>query len=322
MFTLNLARYRFVFKVTEPILLPEYAGSALRGVFGRSLMQLSGLNRQDVAEKTPLFLYSPYAAVFEPQPSGQTGILSTIKTPPVPYVIKAPSCGRRFWDVGDEFSFEMTVLGEALEHLPIIILAWRRALLRGIGKDSQGQAELIGVYAYNNKQQQELIYSEEKPVVAVHEKKIQTPSFQNSLNVSLTLTTPLRLQRKNKVVDGSSLTADIFLRSIVRRVLLYKQIFNRDTPLNTDFNQLNALADGITSQSNFKRKNWTRYSTRQKQLMELDGVVGEWTLFDVPKELLPYLWIGQFLHVGKNTSFGLGGYNITHQSSTVTSVTA
>lgn len=35
--TWPLARYKFVFKVERPIELPDYAGSAFRGAFGRAL---------------------------------------------------------------------------------------------------------------------------------------------------------------------------------------------------------------------------------------------------------------------------------------------
>ena len=48
----------------------------------------------------------------------------------------------RLYKPDELFHFDMALIGEALEHLAIIILAWRRALLRGIGKH-EGQAELV-----------------------------------------------------------------------------------------------------------------------------------------------------------------------------------
>ncbi|MDV7399370.1 CRISPR system precrRNA processing endoribonuclease RAMP protein Cas6, partial [Arthrospira platensis SPKY1] len=53
---------------------------------------------------------------------------------------------------------------------------------------------------------------------------------------------------------------------------------------------------------------WERYSSRQKQKMKLGGLVGRWQLLQVPAPLLPFVHLGQWLHVGKEGAFGLGKY--------------
>ena len=60
-------------------------------------------------------------------------------------------------------------------------------------------------------------------------------------------------------------------------------------------------------------RDWSRYSGRQKQEMNLGGVTGAWTLRADPAALapfLPWLRLGQWLHLGKNTTMGLGGYRL------------
>ena len=57
-------------------------------------------------------------------------------------------------------------------------------------------------------------------------------------------------------------------------------------------------------------RDWRRYSSRQRQEMVLGGVVGEVALRG---ELAPFaelLAVGQWTHLGKNTSFGLGRYRL------------
>ena len=47
--------------------------------------------------------------------------------------------------------------------------------------------------------------------------------------------------------------------------------------------------------------------------MTLGGVLGTWALHGPPETLAatwPWLWLGQWLHVGKNATFGLGGYTL------------
>ena len=56
---------------------------------------------------------------------------------------------------------------------------------------------------------------------------------------------------------------------------------------------------------------WGRYSQRQQREMKLGGLLGT---LHLAGELAPFsalLHLGQWLHVGKNTSFGLGGYRLS-----------
>jgi CRISPR/Cas system endoribonuclease Cas6 (RAMP superfamily) len=45
--------------------------------------------------------------------------------------------------------------------------------------------------------------------------------------------------------------------------------------------------------------------------MTLGGVVGEWRLSGALDELLPWFWLGQWLHVGTNTTMGMGRYSLS-----------
>ncbi|WP_455251721.1 CRISPR system precrRNA processing endoribonuclease RAMP protein Cas6 [Neisseria sp.] len=56
---------------------------------------------------------------------------------------------------------------------------------------------------------------------------------------------------------------------------------------------------------------WKRHSNRQQRDMTYQGVIGEWAFYDLPAELSALLYIGQWLHIGKETTFRHGGYRIT-----------
>ena len=73
------------------------------------------------------------------------------------------------------------------------------------------------------------------------------------------------------------------------------------------------LAHELTAQRDLRWHDWTRYSSRQQQEMTLGGVLGQWTLngsSETLTTLRPWLWLGQWLHAGKNATFGLGGYTL------------
>lgn len=55
----------------------------------------------------------------------------------------------------------------------------------------------------------------------------------------------------------------------------------------------------------------TRWSSRQQQSMKLGGLLGRLPLPAAGlDQLWPLLWFGQYVHLGKNTSFGLGQYRV------------
>ncbi|MBF0142739.1 MAG: CRISPR system precrRNA processing endoribonuclease RAMP protein Cas6 [Magnetococcales bacterium] len=66
----------------------------------------------------------------------------------------------------------------------------------------------------------------------------------------------------------------------------------------------------IRGRGNLAWRDWTRRSGRQRQLMALGGVVGRWTLSGPLEAFWPFLYLGEWLHVGKNATFGLGGYRL------------
>lgn len=312
---IELARYRFSFRITEAMQLPEYAGSALRGVFGRALMQLSGLQLRDIKEKTPLFLHSPYAEIFEPQANPQAlGILAKLQGTPPLYVVEAPTEGVRFLDKGENLAFSAVLAGQALTHLPLVILAWRRALLMGLGRGHAGRAELIRVEHEQPDGTVACIYSEDKPLVQEHVTLLLPPVVKAAADVHLHFLTPLRLQHNGKVLGTSELTPSLLLRQLVRRMSIYWQMQQTEAVDVAVIARLNALADSVTKdEKRLSFKRWARYSSRQQQLMQMDGVQGHWLLRNVPVQMQQLLWYGQYLHVGKGTAFGLGGYVISQQ---------
>ena len=55
---------------------------------------------------------------------------------------------------------------------------------------------------------------------------------------------------------------------------------------------------------------WTRYSSRQGRQMTWDGFTGLATYEGDLKPFWPYLVFGQWTHVGKGATFGLGKYRL------------
>jgi len=305
---LPIARYRFNFRVTSAIGTQLYAGSALRGAFGHALRQLACVTKAKTCDACPLLQTCPYPRIFSPHeiPREQEKF-TTIQQIPVPYLIEPPPMGSRIYEPGAEFCFNMVLMGSSLTQLPMIIMAWRRAFLRGLGK-TEGKAELTSVVLITQNENR-IVYSEEAPVLVQHKSTLTMPRYTAARDLHLLVSTPLRLQRSKKILGARDIDAGILLRNLIRRVSLLAQ-FQLGAAIAFDVHHYNALADQVKDERRLSWQDWSRYSTRQQQKMDLGGVQGHWLLREVPVELLPFVYLGQWVHVGKETSFGLGGYQI------------
>ena len=303
--TFPAARYRLEFRTEQPIHLPEYAGSALRGAFGHALRRAACVTREPDCSACALYRSCPYPAVFEPPPPLDYA-RRTLSNVSAPFVVEPPPWGERQHSPGAELSFGLVLIGPALVQLPLVLLAWRHALLRGLGPQ-QGTASLQRVF----------VEGETEPVLANPSAKLRPHPQQLMLpvpaatpdSVRLIFETPLRLQREGQVLRPAQLGPRDLLMALWRRTASLVELQLGGT-LDVDFAALNAHASTITGEQQLSWRDWTRHSNRQQQRMVLGGVIGEWTLHGDLAPFWPLLQLGQWLHVGKNVTFGLGRYRI------------
>lgn len=301
-----VARYRFTFEADTPLHLPDYAGSTLRGAFGGALRRVACLTRERDCKPCALYRTCPYPQIFETPPPEQHA-LQKFSQIPNPYVIEPPAWGKRHYLAREKFNFDFVLAGRARQQLPLVILAWQRAFQHGVGK-GDGTATLVLV-EQTDRQDAHPIYSKEQPVIAGHETGAPLPGLDGTKTITLNIETPLRLQANGKPLGPDILKPRDLLVGLVRRIALISE-FHADTPLPLDFAALAKQAETIHDSKNLKWLDWTRYSSRQQQKMSLGGVVGKWQLEGELAPFLPFLYLGQWLHVGKNATFGLGKYQL------------
>jgi hypothetical protein len=269
-------------------------------------------------------------------------------TIPNPYLIEPPPWGSRDYQpagTGEAPSvlvFHMVLVGRARLQLSLIILAWQRALAHRLGS-GEGKAELERVVLEHPDGDDQLVFDAETGLLLEHDATLELrfDPVGGERTLQLQLLTPLRIQQHGHPLGVERLTLREVVRSLARRVSLLTgyhiqrpaersvtacgdRTFNWQTWEALDMSALLQQAEAMTVTGKLWWRDWNRWSSRQEQEMTLGGVVGCWSLAGAwegtpPEEngdhgetvsLLHLLYLGQWVHVGKNATFGLGGYRL------------
>ena len=300
--TLPIARYQFHFQVTEPIFLPEYAGSTLRGVFGRALRKIACMTKQADCKGCPLYRSCPYTNIFE-MPAPTEHQLQKFSQVPNGYIIEPMQWGERLYAKGEKLTFSLVLFGRLIEQLPLIAFAFKRAFEYDVGR---GKADLLDIAKFSENLTACHSILDNGNIIE-HQKTLEIPTTLGS-EVQIEIGTPLRIQENGKPLRENQINKERFLITLAKRISLLAEFHAQ--PLHLDFDKLIADINTVSDQKQLRWQDWTRYSSRQKQKMKLGGVIGTWTFRNLSEELAALLYIGQWLHCGKNTTFGLGKYRI------------
>ena len=151
------------------------------------------------------------------------------------------------------------------------------------------------------------------PVTAKDIIKNRTQSLPTN-QLSFLFPSRLRLKHRNKIYHEAPPFQLIFERLAGRIKTLERAYGSRNsvhsTQLTNDqYEILLSQAKAITTlQHNMKWTNWDRFSGRQKEWMKFSGLLGDITYQGDMTPFLPYLALGEWVHIGGKTSFGLGKY--------------
>lgn len=219
---------------------------------------------------------------------------------PNPYVIEPPAPGAWSLAVGEPFAFTMVLIGPALAHLPLVLVAWRQALATDIGR--QGRVRLLRVHDDAGA----LVLDLAAGRLHDHAQALSIPPAPAALHtVELEFNTPVNFTRDGRQLPATQWAAHELLMALVRRVLAFAPA-RIGAPMSLDLHALSAAAQAIVSTTHWREQRWERYSSRQRQAMPMGGMLGTWRLEGELAPFWPFLYLGQWLHVGKKCSFGLG----------------
>lgn len=306
-------KYLINLKSLQDGFISDFAGSMIRGALFASLRELVCLTKSEICKDCIVWEQCVYSFFFETPIIKSSNYIKIKETPPHPFIIEPSYPHRHFIEKDKALSFSIILIGKGIVYLPHIICAIIRMIEKGMGKKKlKFSLENIELQQGDNKNI--VIYDNEK--LMEHPIIYKSYSFfdksYEANEVTLNFLTPLRIKHQGHLCKD--LSFEILMKNILRRLtflsLFYGEGNDKKNELeNENINSLLEKAKQINKVSD--STSWvdlSRFSFRQKQSMQLGGIKGKVIFEGSLSEFIPYLKLCELLHVGKNTSFGLGKY--------------
>ncbi|MEW6665741.1 MAG: CRISPR system precrRNA processing endoribonuclease RAMP protein Cas6 [Thermodesulfobacteriota bacterium] len=293
--TMQYGKYRFVCRLESEAALPFFKGSTFRGVFGHALKRVVCALRLRECPDCLLRETCLYPQVFERSRDDSVH----------PFVIEPPVDGERRYQAGERFDCSLILFGESVQRLPYFVYAFEQMGEIGIGgrvNGSRGRFVLEEVQAGGN-----VIYSKETRSLLKSEgmEPLSLGDGDKAAgSVRVTLETPLRLKFENRLT--AELPFHVLVRAMLRRVSSLFNTFGGGEP-ELDYRGLVREAQAVrTKASSLRWFDWERYSNRQQTRMLMGGLIGSVTYEGDLGQYLPLLDLASIVHIGKQTTFGMG----------------
>jgi len=299
---LPLGIYRITF--SGPSVARRFPESAWRGAFGHALRRVACVTREKHCPNCLLYRSCGYAYVFETPPPLNAAKMRRYTHVPHPFTLRV----EEHQDASNCTLF-LNLFGRGNAHLALVVYALTQAAAGSRGISGRR-------YALQSVEQQlapgqghwQTIYSPDGKLEPLP--PVATPAPAVPAGVRIEIRTPLRVKRNGRHVGPDKFQfADLF-GNLLRRISMLT-CFHADTPLETNFRELNDCALNVTAEIDLEWHDQPRYSTRQAAEMQMGGVTGTMTIRDHDlSPFWPYLWLGQWTHAGSAATMGLGWYEL------------
>lgn len=311
---MRFGRYVITVCFEDETLLPGYLGSTLRGAFGAALKTSICGNLTRDCEQCRIAVRCLYAKTFEPKSFTTTANLRGIEPPPA-YVIEPPTGLLTRLEKDAELTFTLLLFGDANSYLPFFLNAFEMMGRRGIGRRAGGPGGGAFLLRGVENNGHELFDPATGRLIGepiTEDIQLPLPPKVTSWTLSAQLLTPLRLKFQSQLQD--TLSFSVLVRAALRRISSVFAVHGDGSP-DLEYGRLAAEAEHIkTLSSQLRWLDWERYSNRQKRRMMLGGMVGAVSYAAVPGIYRPILETATLLHMGKQSTFGLGKLSLDWKS--------
>jgi hypothetical protein len=315
--TFEFYRFRFQFRSTGTLYFPPYkSGNIVRGAFGRIFRKLVCIPSCLDAMTCDVRASCPYARVFEPQATRGEGP-SGLADWPRPFVFRAAHLDGRTIQQEEAFHFHVHIFDVHDPALPYFVLAFAQLARDGLGP-GRGRAELTFVDQLDlNEARVAQVFDGEQFLM----RKLAAPNMVELSEkrepvgrVRVRFVTPTELKAGHQVADRPEF--GILFGRLRDRISTLRALYGAG-PLEIDFRAMGERAAAVRmTRCKLQQTEADRLSSRTGQRHPLGGFVGEAEYEGELGEFLPYLRLGKWVGVGRQTVWGKGEMEL--QYTTVT----
>lgn len=305
---------RFVCRMQTQGCFSAYKGSMLRGSLGASLRRAVCITQKTECCRCMLCGTCIFPRLFTAA-SAPKGSATAPQLPP-PFCIEPPRDRQTEYPAGERFSFGLKLFSYATDYLPYFIHAFTLAGQHGMGRGTeQGQGKFLV----------ENVFQDEVSVYDAGEEQLRNARVQElplpvlcpaegNERLLCRLVTPLRFKAANRL--SATLDFATLLRLIFRRIKSLCALDGERFHLPPEeFAALSRTASAVSVEENALRwEDWNRYSGRQQTVMQLGGLTGHIVYQGPLSFFADYLDFACQVHIGKQSSFGLGALELCRLS--------
>lgn len=219
---------------------------------------------------------------------------------------------RTYINAGDQMQFSLLLYGDVIVYFPVILDALFRLGMSGIGQKKQGKFQVIKVIDQDNGLvfdnatiNPKEIHVRDLSEDAEKEVSKRTSALQSEFyNIRIRFLIPWTQKWRGRFLEDFN--AEAFITSAYRRVYLMHCMEGIPFPekMNFDLTDLHEKTIELYSVDE------SRYSNTHENRIRLRGIRGDFILSHVPADALAYIFGGEIVHIGKNTSIGFGQYRV------------
>lgn len=294
-------KLKFTLLFEQNTILPEHKVSALRGGMGEMLLRQNCISDRECEE-----------CIFEEVCIVRKTMYTYMKRKP-PFMHGKDSVGylieceddRTAIREGDKVEFFLTLFGNNIVYFGQYLQAFYQLGVYGLGKHRSSYVivDIKNMFGESLLEDGciDMKYYHPEPLTEYVERRKCYLKRIGCTN-KMIFHTPLSLKFQGKYLKKYS--AEGVFRAVFRRIMMldyFCEIYE-DCPECENF-------PNIIKQS-VERKTIRRYSTTQNEKINLTGIEGFMQLDEIPEMYMDYILAGEILHIGKNTSFGFGRYEI------------
>jgi hypothetical protein len=279
----NLLKLTITIQFQQDAVLPAFKGSMLHGWFGHALK---------TADEHAFFIC--YGNHDNQQPK--------------PYIICPSDDHKTHWRQGELYSFEISLFGEATKLVDKVFIATKIGEKLGFG--SQRIPFKVLSIASNTPTGLKVgaeIFSLADALTHSH---IDIMSESES-EVALTFITPTRIKHQGAICHHAIPDLNFVVNQILRRLTQISRFWVLDDQelIDSIYNHKPTIRPHqVTNHCYFE--DWQRFSQKSREHLPFGGLKGQVSFFGNIGHVIPLLRIGEILHIGGKTTFGLGKYQL------------